>query len=487
LELETDHLTKDRRRKDQRVAECVEWLGAFWELHHPKGTKSANPHLLNLLRFTPGLGQLPALELVASLSRERSRDQLIKEVVRSAHGQACDHPELFEALWSFSQEAEARVGAGFYQLIAEAREQALEQGHNLAGVLDPATDLEEITGERPHLRVVLSPSVFLPPPQAGRHGALLQEGDGGWVAYLMFGLPLRHDPQRFYITRPWLLGGGWHYAIVLYLERFWPSIAERILADPDFARALAEASGAPADRPGRPWTSHLEAHVNVALKCLLSRQLGVPDAAHQAFAKVSGLRLFPWFKEWLLDGPATGSELTAHLTTLPEALRAGREGWERLAKAGGGPPPAINLALISASAKRAALVVPDAWPDPVATAAVAGWRLLPAPLMRYSEWITQQGEEAAPVIAFGEPETNPLVKRVLEQCGLGFESLSIADPSITALAALGSEEAAWCIAVAAKPESAARLRIETALDQTSSYFIADGGVVVDRDQAPLEW
>lgn len=472
--------------RDRLVADCVEWLAALWELKEAKRSQSANPHLLNLLRFTPGVAKHPAFEQVVQLSGEHSRDRLIKGVIDAAYGKPTEHAELFEALQGFRGQAEELVGAGFHQAIGEGRTEALEKAREIAGVLDPAADLAEAAGERPSLRVVLAPSVFLPPPQAGRHGALVHEPEG-YVAYLMFGLPLTQDPERFYITRPWLLGGAWHYAIVLYLRRHWPPIARELAGDQVLAEAVARASGLPEDGSGRSWTDHLQSHVNVALKCLLSRRLGVPDAVHQAFAKVSGLRLFPWIKEWLLDSDAEGPELTARLATLPEALAAGRSEWERVAQAGAGVPPAINLALISATAKRATLVVPDGWPEQAAAAAVASWRLLPVPLMRYSEWLSQRAEEASPVIAFGEPESNPLVKDVLEQRDLGFESLSVDDPTITALAPLNAGEGSWCIAVAASPESAARLRIETALDQTSSYFIADGGVVVDRDQAPLDW
>jgi hypothetical protein len=422
---------------------------------------------------------------VARLRRVQSRDRLIKAVASAAYGEASDQLGLFEALQSLRAEAEDLLGSGPYRFIQQGRGEARQRVADLAGKLDPAADLAEVTGERLPLRVVLAPSVFLPPPQAGRHGALVRRSEE-WVAHLSFGFPLHQDPEQFSINRPWLLGGAWHYAIHLYLERYWPSIARRLAERHELAAAVEQALGAMQDRDVRPWTDILRTHVNVAMKGLLSRRLGLPDSVHRAFARASGLVLFPWVEEWLQDSRAEGTALAAHIATLPEALAAARPRWESLARSGASSPPTINLALISPSARRACFVVPDEWSAEAAAAAVAGWRLLPLPLVRYGEWLRARTAGAGPVIAFGEPERNPLVRQVLEQRGLDLAATAAADPAIIALSAPGFEAAAWCIAVAVtRPETANPLHIEMALQQTSSYVILDGGILVGAGRVSL--
>jgi hypothetical protein len=306
------------------------------------------------------------------------------------------------------------------------------------------------------------------------------------VAHLHFGFPLHQDSERFGITRPWLLGGAWHYAIDLYLSRHWPAIARDLEAHPELRDVVSTAMGPPTIGE-RSWTDVVRTHVNVALKCLLARRRGVPDGVHRAFASAQGLVLFPWFEQWLADAEARGVETAAHLSTLPDALAADRAGWEPLACAAGAAPAGINLALISRAARGACLVVPDEWTEEAASAAVAGWRLLPLPLLRYSEWTRTRRADARPVIAFGEPERNPLVQRVLAQHDVSLAAYATTDPAIIALSRPGLRDASWCIAVAVtRPESAAAIRMEMALKQTCSYVVFDNGAVVDARRATLD-
>lgn len=473
-------------QRERSTDEGVDWLAALWELTERGESRTANPHLLTLLRFTPRLLAHPALGCAARLRQTESRDRLIKDMVNASYGEAFNQRELYESLQALLTEAETLLGAGPHQLIQQARAEAQQRVSELAGRLDPAADLAAVTGERLPLRVVLAPSVFLPPPQAGRHGVLVRRPEG-WVVHLHFGFPLHQDAEQLGITQPWLLGGAWHYAIHLYLERYWPPIAQRLANHHDLAEAVPRVLDSPQGRGDQPWTDILRMHVNVALKGLLAGRLGLPDGVHRAFARASGLVLFPWFEEWLQDSGAEGDALAAHISTLPEALAAAPPRWEELARSTAGVPPTVNLTLISPSARRACLVVPDEWPEEAAIAAVAGWRLLPLPLVRYGEWVRERADDAGPVIAFGEPERNPLVRRVLEQRGLSLDGLDIANPAIVALSLPGFEAATWCIAVAVPhPEAAASLRMEMALNQTNSYIILDGGVVVDAGRVPLD-
>jgi hypothetical protein len=467
------------------VSALVEWVAALWQVTDDGSTRCANPHLLPLLRVADSLHAHPAREAVARARALHGRDRMVKALVGSCYGQGRDGDGLLEALRPLLTEGEQALGAGSHAVVEDARALAARRLHEIAGDLDPAADLAELVGERVALRVVVAPSVFLPPPQAGRHGVLVR-GARESIAHLTFGLPLRQDPRQYSITRPWLAGGGWHYAIQLYLERRWPVVAERLAARPALVEALAAALRS-ADGGADDWTDLLQVHLNVALKCLLSRRLSMPDGIHRAFARARGLVLFPWFEEWMLAAGADGGGLAAAIAALPDALADGRARWEALAAAGGGPPAAVNLALISRSARSACLVVPDAWPEQAVLQAVAGWRLLPLPLLRYSEWAGRADSAARPAIAFGEPASNPLVRTVLEQRGLSLDVLTAEDPAIIALSAPAFTDAPWCVAVAVtRPQTAAGLRMELALRQTSTYVALDGTLVIGAERMSLD-
>lgn len=471
------------RRRERIATESVEWLSALWQLAEGAGASCANPHLLLLLQLSPGLKAHPAALLVARLRETLGRDLVLKGVVAAVYGQPSENPrerELAAALRALPLELEAILGAGFCAVIHQACTEARERAEGLSDGLDPAAELAEITGELLRLRVVAAPSVFLPLPQAGRHGVMLRRREGS-IAHLYFGFPLLQDPERFGINRPWLAGGAWHYAIELYLDRHWPPLAERLLADHALAAAVARALGSEVERR---WPGVVREHLNVAFKCLLSRRLGLPDRFHRAFALARGLALFPWFLEWLESaGPAP---IAARLAGLPEAFAGERARWEALAPSEAPAFAAINLALVSPGGRRACLVVPDAWPEDAVAAVASGWSLLGLPLLRHGDWVRLgDAGHGRPVIAFGEPGGNPLVEQVLAQRGLSLDALGAGDRAIMALSPLpGCRAAAWCIAVAVtRPESAAAIRAEQALDHTHATVFFHDGVAVGGERA----
>jgi hypothetical protein len=476
-----DHDQMPVSEAQELAGENVEWLAALWELTESRTSRTANPKLLALLRCAPRLLAHPALEAALRVRRLHTRDQLIKAVVRDSHGEPTSPVDLRASLTRLRAEREELLGRGPCRVIDDARRTAARRVRAMAGRLDPAADMAALTGEHIPLRVALAPSVFLPPPQSGRHGVLVPRADH-WVAFLHFGFPLEGDVEAYGINRSWVLGGAWHYAIDVFLMNHWPIVAERLAGRRELAEAIATV--VEPVRLGRIWIDSVRDHLSVAFKCLLARRQGVPDGIHRALARASGLSLFPWFEEWLADRVSAGEPLDAALRDLPDAFAADQPRWSALA--GNEVPPTVNFALISPAARRATFVVPDDWPDETARLAVSGWRLLRAPLLRYSEWLRTPAD-GRPAIAFGEPERNPLVGAVLAQRHLSLGALAVAHPAIIALSASPLDETPWCIAVAVdRPETAAMLAIEFVLNQTSSYILFDGPALIGTGSVELD-
>jgi hypothetical protein len=473
------------------ATEAVEWLAALWELTGPMPSRSANPHLVALLRDVPAVLAHPALAEVARVRESTGRDALIKSVVRGVYDRTAPIG-LDAALAAFVAEVEGLLGPTRHAAIAEARAAAQQAAAALAGPLDPAGDVARLTGERVALRAVLAPSVFLPPPGAGRHSVLVRRPDGSFVAHLHFGFPLLSDPRQVALNRTWLLGGAWHYAIQLALDRHWPAIAARLTDRPDLRESLhAVIAAANADRPfqtgpdGRPWTDALAAHLNIAIKCVMAQRLGLPDYVHRDAAIGQGCVLSPWLEAWLLDGLDTPATFAAHLATLPDALAAGRADWERLAAAATmRSTTCLGGVLGSPEARCATIVLPDEWSAAAADAAALPWHPLSLPTARYSDWRRTAAHGTRPVIAIGEPARHPLVRRVLDQRGLRLSDVRAPAPAIVALSLPDFPDAPWCIAVAVThPETAADLRADMVSRRINPYIVLGAGLVIDTGHA----
>jgi hypothetical protein len=381
------------------------------------------------------------------------------------------------------------LGSDLFGLICEARDEARVRVEVLAGRLDPVGDVAAITREPITMRVVIAPSLFLPPPQAGRHGVMLDDGSGA-VAHLHFGFPLERDPREYNITRAWLMGGAWHYAFRLYTDRYWPAIAQRLAACTDLAEALSplvddDAPGGRTARGESRWIGWLEHHLHLALKGALYRERGESDEELRTLVELRGYTLAPWFDAWMTRGLSRKIPLADVLATLPDALRNERSEWEALARAAAPAPPTINLALASRSARRAVLVFPDEWPEPAVQAAAARWSTGRMPRARCSDWLPTGGLRGVPVIAFGEPTNNALVRRVLEQRGLPWPSCPSDSAALIALSTAPASDAPWCIAVAvSRPETAAMLSAGALHDRFNTYVLFDGGVVIGDNRPP---
>lgn len=478
------------RHPEHAALNAVEWLAALWDLCEPGPSRAANPHLAAFVRFDGNLRQHDACAWLRRERRVSKRDRLVKRVVSAAYGQTddADIPASFHQLCAAIPQV---LGSELFGLIEEARDAARVRVEVLAGRLDPAGDVAAITGEPIPMRVVIAPSVFLPPPQAGRHGVMLHQGSGT-VAHLHFGFPLERDPREYNITRPWLMGGAWHYAFRLYTNRYWPAIARRLAACPDLAEAISPLvdDDATAGRvaPGEPrWIGWLERHLHLALKDALYRERGESNADFRTLLELRGYTLAPWFDAWMTRGLSRKIPLRDVLATLPDALRNERSEWAGLARAAAPLPPTINMALASRNARRAVLVFPDDWPEPTVRAVAVRWGTAAMPLARCGDWLPR-GSDGAPVIAFGEPANNALVRTVLEQRGLPWPPCPSDSAALVAVSTEPACNAPWCIAVAvSRPETAARLCAAAFHDRFNTYVLLDGVVVIGDNRPPEDF
>ncbi|HTZ03064.1 MAG TPA: hypothetical protein VMC05_12090, partial [Xanthobacteraceae bacterium] len=223
----------------ERSAERVELLAALWQVLDGDSAYCVNPRLLMATRFVPELQSAPATGLLRALRRTESRDHLIKGLVAAAHGVPAPDviTELAGALDDLSAQWDNLLG-GLAAPLAQAYRQTRERAAPLSAGMDPAADMAAITGEQDFLDLKVLPSLFLPPPQNGRHSVLVDTPGQAAIAYLFFGYPLDDDPAQFGINRYWLLGGAWHYAVNRFIARHWPAMANELRAMPDLQAAL---------------------------------------------------------------------------------------------------------------------------------------------------------------------------------------------------------------------------------------------------------
>jgi hypothetical protein len=468
-------------KPEQTALDAVDWLAALWDMGSPGPSHAVNAHFTALVALSRDVRNHDAAAWVERERRTSSRDHLVKKVVSALYAQA-DRDNVAELFRRLCTDVPQFLGPHLYRVVREARAEAQTCIEALVRGLDPVGDVAEITREPLPMRLAIGPSLFLPPPPSGRHGVLVYRRSEA-VAHLYFGFPLKRDPQDYNITRAWIMGGGWHYGLRLYMDRHWPVIARRLSACSDLAEAVSALvdNAEPADDTGcrePPWIRSLEHHLHLTLKSLLCRRHGQPADTYRMLAELRGYALYPWFDAWLAQGLSTRAPLSDVLATLPESLRRDRSDWEALAVTDQAPTT-INFAFASRSARRAVLVFPDAWSESAMQNAAAGWRFLPMRVARYSEWMPTSGTDAAPVIAVGEPVNNALVRTVLDQRGLKWPPCPSDNAAVVALSTERVAEATWCIAVAvSSPETAATLRAHTFIHRFNTYVLFDRGVVI---------
>ena len=176
---------------EQQVAERIEILAALIQLNSDDSVYSANPRLINVLHITPLLREHRAGQILRTIMPSLSRDGLIKQIVSISYGNAVseDIEDLTAAIDDISALWDQELG-GIAPILAEAYQTMVRRVALLYDGIDPVNDLTRMTGEEDKLRIVINPSLFLPPPQTGRHGASIVSRQHGDVSHLFFGYPL---------------------------------------------------------------------------------------------------------------------------------------------------------------------------------------------------------------------------------------------------------------------------------------------------------
>lgn len=442
----------------QLAAERTELLAVLWQVLDGDSAYCANPRLLMAMRLVPELQATTAIALLRELRQATSRDQLIKGLVGAAHGQpaSTEIAELAAAIDGLSDAWDGLLEA-LAPLVSAGYREMRERADPLAAGLEPAADLAAITGERDVLDVVVLPSLFLPPPQNGRHSVLVDAGARP-VAYLFYGYPLDDDPAQFGINAYWLLGGAWHYAVNRFIGRHWPAISADLRAMPDLQTALTAAL---ADHRGTiEWPQIVGEHASIALKCILCAHARLPETIHRSFARTQGLALFGWFREWIAQLALDPRTFVAGFRDLPRTLDARRDELVAAANATRSGPAAINFALASRE-HRPVIVLPDHWNDALRERIGRRWSLVTGSLLREREWRSAEERACASAIVFGQVGRDGLIDELLTSRDLTLDQSPEGGEVLVSLFPGESVRRPWQIAIAVHdPEVAGNFAAE---------------------------
>lgn len=408
-------LTGCPHRSDATLAELcaerVELMALLWQMLDGDAAYCANPRLLMVTKLLPELLDDPAARLLAILRETYDRDRVVKLLTSDAHGTGNDPAgqTFASALDALSNRWDSLL-QGLAAPLTQAYCTMRDRAERLTEGLDPVGDMHRLTGERDPLTMVFSPSLFLPPPQNGRHSSLVTSGDGNSTAYLFYGFPLDSDPARFGINPHWLRGGAWHYPVTRFVERHWQSISATLTNDKMLGTALTAAMEDHRDKV--MWPGCIAEHLVLALKCALCRESGLPDLVHRDFARTQGAAFFDWFVTWMMCIVQDPPRFVAEFERLPKTLAARQQELIDAAAAMQSGASSINFAM--ASRQPRVIVVPDHWDDALREKIRRRWSLVARTIIAESDWRQRVGGEAECVIAFGEVGSDKLIDDLLQ-------------------------------------------------------------------------
>jgi hypothetical protein len=443
----------------QRAAERVELMALPWQVLDGETAYCVNPRLLMATRFLPELQTVPATGQLRDLRRTASRDHVIKGLVSAAHGlpPSVEIAELALSLDGLSDRWDSLLG-GLAAPLTEAYRDMLARAAPLSAGMDPAADLSAITGEQDPLRLAVLPSLFLPPPQNGRHSVLVEEPATGAVAYLHFGYPLDHDPSQFGINRYWLLGGAWHYAVNRFIERHWAAMAAELRTMPELKTALTTALAE--HREAVAWPQVVAEHVSLAIKCVLCDHAEMPQVVHQSFARTQGMAFFDWFRDWMTELARHPDTFTAEYCRLPRVMQSRQDELVAVAGSTASGPASLNFALASRE-HRPIIVLPDSWNDALRERISRRWSLVTQAVLRESEWCRIPDPAPASLIAFGQVGRDGMIDELLTRRGLTLEQSAEGGDLLVSLFPPERARKPWQIAIAVHdPEVAGNFSAE---------------------------
>lgn len=405
----------------QAVFDPVELLAAAWAALSPDGAAAlANPELAPVLDLFRPAADHPALRLLARLRETLSRDQVIKALVHALTGspQATPHGQMLARALG---ELEARLGPEWARLTGPGRALAAERLRPLAEGLAPAEEVSRLCREPVPVTFHFYPSLFLPLPMDGRHGAAVP-GEGGTEVFMFFGFPLTREPEEYGITRLWLQRGGWHYAAREYFGRVGTAVADALAEPPRTAGRLLAAL--PPFAGGSLQGVFLH-HLNLGLRYGLFLQQGVGRATFALLATALGFPLISWFQEEMdryLHGPwLEGVPLRAVIPGMAARFRDDLPRLTGLAEAPGPQmPDLISCALLPLWAQGMRVVVPDPWrrrTDRYEKLARA-WGRYRVEVVTRSEWEAHPDWHPSPAILCGHPAQQEEIGQILERLGI---------------------------------------------------------------------
>ncbi|MGB7034604.1 MAG: hypothetical protein WBD71_03680, partial [Xanthobacteraceae bacterium] len=455
----------------QRAAERVELMALLWQILDGDAAYCVNPRLLMATRFVPELQTAAATGQLRALRQTTNRDSVIKGLVTAAHVSAAhvsaahvsaahvsaahvsaanwppieiEIAGLAASLDALSEQWDGLLGGLAAPLTATYR-QMRERAAPLSAGMDPAADMTAVTGEHDPLELVILPSLFLPPPQNGRHSVLVDAPAQGAVAYLLFGYPLDDDPLQFGINRYWLLGGAWHYAVDRFIERHWPAMAAELRAMPKLKSALTTALAE--HRETVIWPQVVAEHVSIAVKCLLCDYAEMPQIVHLGFARTQGLAFFAWFRDWMTELARHPDTFAAKFRHLPQAMRSRQDELVAVATAAPSGPASLNFALASRE-HRPIIVLPDHWNESLRQRISRRWSLVTGEILRASEWCRIPDPAPASLIAFGQVGRDRMIDELLTRRGLTLEETAEGGDLLVSLFPPERARKPWQIAIA---------------------------------------
>lgn len=334
----------------EEIVRRVDWFSLLWAVADDS-TDCANPALLAQVVQRISLIYTPAALLIKAFTSSMGRGDLIARIVpkesiyrapaegmNEASSQATTSPEdtpedEFSFLWDLLGDVERANGDVLRDLITSAQEIALARCEAMIAEFAPKQKLEDLLAWKPstspgawaardpalNLDFVLHPSLWLPPPQDGRH-SLVRRVAGRTIIFLFFGLQLDVSPEASNVSPAFLRDGLWVLGLRAYISECCPWLQARgthasVLLPPPGVNFFE------VQRRFRDWPELVLRHLSIVLQARLLSTIGGSLDDVRAMALAQGYWLYDWFDGFIAARPLD-MPLSNWLQHLPCALEA---------------------------------------------------------------------------------------------------------------------------------------------------------------------